>query len=427
MKIISLLLILSILALAACRTDQQSDEFGPDVSTTGDGGSVSSSTTTTMASHTVVGKVRDKAGSPVPEAVVSMGQDTAVTGPDGFFYLSSTTPGDLIVSKPAWSETVVADPTSVDYVNAVIDPIKVRGLRVGGEAAGDDEKFAQILELADSTAVNSLVFDTKQEGGRVLYDTAVEAAHEAGAVVPAYDPVTRIAEARQHGLYVITRIVTFEDWFRAESHPDQALHGPWIDPTDRRSWEYPHALAVEACELGFDEIQFDYVRFPSGEAVEVSGQLDMTQEQRVAAIEGFLAEARELLHPLGCAVSADVFGIIVSTPNDQGIGQRPEELSRQLDAFSPMVYPSHYDDGWRGFDEPNDHPYDVTADAIDSAARRIEEGTVLRPWLQAFWWTNGQIRRSIQAAEDRGVGWILWNALSNFDIAALPTNAEVSG
>jgi hypothetical protein len=92
-----------------------------------------------------------------------------------------------------------------------------------------------------------------------------------------------------------------------------------------------------------------------------------------------------------------------------------------------MVYPSHYSLGWLGFGDPNDHPYDVTADAIDDALPRVNPGASLRPWLQAFWWTNSQIRSSIQAAEDRGVGWILWNARSNFDLEALPTDSEVEG
>lgn len=303
----------------------------------------------------------------------------------------------------------------------------MRALRVDAAAAGDDEAFAGLLALADETAVNGLVFDTKQEGGKVLYNTSVSDAHIIGAVVNAYDPVKRIAQAKEHGLYLITRVVTFEDRYRADAYPEEAFDGPWLNPANAAAWEYPLALAVEACELGFDEIQFNYVRFPSGETVKTSGQLEMSQAERIGAIEGFLREAKTRIHPLGCAVSADVFGIVVSSENDQGIGQRPEELTRQLDAFSPMIYPSHYEDGWLGLAEPNDHPYDVTADAIEDALRRIEPGTILRPWLQAFWWTNAQIRRSIQAAEDRDVGWILWNAVSNFSSSAIPTDAEVAG
>jgi hypothetical protein len=315
---------------------------------------------------------------------------------------------------------------SSDLVRLAIEPIRIRGLRVGGGAAGDDALFAEILALARDTAVNALVFDTKQEGGRVLYDTSVAAAHEWGAVVNAYNPAERIAQARELDLYLITRIVTFEDLFWAEARPELAFEGPWINPTITSAWDYPLALADEACKLGFDEIQFDYVRFPSESTAKTSGQLEMTQEERVGTVEAFLEEARQRLHSQGCAVSADVFGIVVSARNDQGIGQRPEELTRHLDAFSPMIYPSHYSDGWLGFEDPNEHPYDVTSDAIEDGLARIQPGVVLRPWLQAFWWTDEQIRRSIQAAEDHEVGWILWNAVSNFDPAAIPTDAELA-
>ena len=270
------------------------------------------------------------------------------------------------------------------------------------------------------------MFDTKQEGGWVLYDTNFSEAHEIGAVEVFYDPAERIEQAHEHGLYTITRIVTFEDSIRVKARPEEKLAGAWVDPRNHSAWDYNISLAIEACELGFDEIQFDYVRFPSGRTAQVSGQLDLTQDERVGAIAGFLARAREALRPLGCNVSADVFAIVLSTPDDQGIGQRPEELSKSLDALSPMVYPSHYSPGWLGFPDPNDHPYDVTAAAIEDALPRLEPGTTLRPWLQAFWWTNAQIRAATQAAEDRGVGWILWNARSNFDQAALPTDDEVA-
>jgi hypothetical protein len=372
-----------------------------------------------------LGKVIDGGGAPVPRATVSVGDSFTATAPDGWFDLQVPAAGRVAVGKLGWVGTEIDWEGSSDLVRLAIEPIRIRGLRVGGGAAGDDAHFAEILALARDTAVNALVFDTKQEGGRVLYDTSVVAAHEWGAVVKAYNPAERIAQAREQDLYLITRIVTFEDWFWAEARPELAFEGPWINPTITSAWEYPLALADEACKLGFDEIQFDYVRFPSESTAETSGQLDMTQEERVGTVEAFLEEARERLHSQGCAVSADVFGIVVSARNDQGIGQRPEELSRHLDAFSPMVYPSHYSDGWLGFEDPNEHPYDVTSDAIEDGLARIQPGVILRPWLQAFWWTDEQIRRSIQAAEDHKVGWILWNAVSNFSRAAIPTDSEL--
>jgi hypothetical protein len=381
--------------------------------------------TTTVPGIQLLGKVTDPAGVPVPRATVTVGPDSAVTAPDGWFDMLAT-PGPVQVEKPAWVGAESTWDGSNAFTQMAIEPRRLRALRVGAEAAGNDERFAAVLALADETAIDAFVFDTKQEGGKVFYQTAVTGAQESGAVVNVYDPAERLAQAKEHGLYTITRIVTFEDSYRAAFGPEEAYDGKWINPTNTAAWEYPIALGVEACQLGFDEVQFDYVRFPSEEAAQISGQLEMTEEERTTVIEGFLRAASERIHAEGCAVSADVFAIVVSASNDQGIGQRPEELTRHLDAFSPMVYPSHYSPGWLGFDDPNEHPYDVTSDAIQDAQERIEQGVVLRPWLQAFWWTNEQIRTSIQAAEDLGVGWILWNAVSNFDRAALPTDAELA-
>jgi hypothetical protein len=379
---------------------------------------------TTVPLPQLLGKVVDDAGRPVPRAEVSMDDHVAFTAADGWFDLM-TPPGELTIEKPAWIPAEGSWDGSPAFTEFAIEPRKIRALRVGAEGAGSDENYSAMLALADETAINAFVFDTKQEGGKVFYDTEVQDAHDAGAVVTVYDPAERIAQAKEHGLYTITRIVTFEDGLRAAFRPDLAYDGKWINPTKPESWEYPLALGEEACRLGFDEIQFDYVRFPSEEAAQISGQLDMTEEERTSTIGRFLEAARERVHAAGCAVSADVFAIVVSAENDQGIGQRPEELTRHLDAFSPMVYPSHYSPGWLGFEDPNEHPYDVTEDAILDAKERIEPGVVLRPWLQAFWWTNDQIRTSIQAAEDNDVGWILWNAVSNFERAALPTDEEL--
>jgi hypothetical protein len=382
-------------------------------------------TATTIPLSQLLGKVVDESGAPVPRAEVAIGEHAALTAADGWFDLM-TSPGPLTVDKHAWVATEGIWDGSPAFTEWQIQPQKIRALRVGAEAAGNDERYAAMLSLADETAINAFVFDTKQEGGKVFYNTAVQDAHDSGAVVNVYDPAERIAQAKEHGLYTITRIVTFEDSYRAAFRPEQAYDGKWINPTKTESWEYPLALAEEACRLGFDEVQFDYVRFPSEEAAQISGQLEMTEEQRTSTISGFIEAAKERVHAAGCAVSADVFAIVVSAQNDQGIGQMPETLTRHLDAFSPMVYPSHYSPGWLGLDDPNEHPYDVTEDAIVDAQRRIEPGVVLRPWLQAFWWTNDQIRTSIQAAEDNGVGWILWNAVSNFDRAALPTDEELA-
>lgn len=374
----------------------------------------------------LIGRVLDTNGLPIASAQVTASDGTTTTAPDGFFNLEATSSGMVSATKSGWVSAEVPWDGSTQLVEIRMEPITVRALRVSANAAGDPDHFQELLQLADDTAVNALVFDTKIEGGMVLYDTSVPLAHEIGAVRDTYDPVELIAAAHEHGLYTITRIVSFDDAIKGEKVPEHAIAGRWIDPRIEDAWTYNLDLAKEACELGFDEIQLDYVRFPSGDAVKISGQLDMSQDERVGAVAAYLAEARKLLHPLGCSVSADIFAIVVSSDNDQGIGQTPE-LSDQLDALSPMVYPSHYSPGWLGFDDPNEHPYDVTADAIDDSLARMRPGTTLRPWLQSFWWTPAQIRRSIQAAEDRGVGWMLWNIVSDYSRESLPTDAELAG
>jgi hypothetical protein len=382
-------------------------------------------TTTTATAFQVSGRVMQADGSPIARAFVTLSDGRQISGPDGWFSFEAALPGQMTVSKPGWSSVDLKWVDATTFYEAIIEPVTIRGLRVAADAAGDDATFDRLLALADETAVNALVFDTKQDDGRVVYDTTVQVAHEIGAVDVFYDPAERIAQAHEHDLYTVTRIVSFGDPIRASAFPEEQLTGPWLDPSSTSARRYILDLAAEGCELGFDEIQFDYVRYPSGRTAEASGQRDLTQEQRLEAVSGFLSDARELLHPMGCAVSAAVFGIVVSSPDDQGIGQRPEEISAQVDIFSPMLYPSHYSNGWLGLEDPNEHPYDVTADAINDTLPRLHDGTKLRPYLQAFWWTNTQIRSSIQAAEDAGVGWLLWNILSNFDREALPNDVEV--
>ncbi len=421
---------IGLLLVASC-TQVSSESSGPTSlpsSTTST--SVPTATTvpptTTLPPVTVAGRVVGPENQPVTGARVEIDGITTSTGSDGFFGLMAPAPGTLRISLPGWVTVEIAWNSETPFTVVEIAPRIVRGIRVGAGAAGDDEFFDRLLLLADSTAVNAFVFDTKQEGGKVLYESQVAPARESGAVEPWYDPRQRLEQAKVAGLYTITRIVAFDDSLRIRFRPEEKLAGGWLDPRSETAWDYNIALAVEACELGFDEIQFDYVRFPAGRTATISGQLSLSQAERVAAIEGFLAQARERLRPMGCAVSADIFAIVLSMDDDQGLGQRPEELSRQVDALSPMVYPSHYSPGWLGFSDPNDHPYEVTAAAIDDALARLSPGTILRPWLQAFWWSSSQIRSAIQAAEDGGVGWILWNVSSNFDPAAIPTDEELT-
>ncbi|HUG74211.1 MAG TPA: putative glycoside hydrolase [Acidimicrobiia bacterium] len=363
-------------------------------------------------------------------ATVTLGDRTAITGDFGSFELSAVEPGTLEVSKLAWETTEAywdGDPGRFDVP---IEPFVVRGLRVHAGADLDS-----IFNLIEGTVINTLVFDTKIEDGQVVYAMDHELASEFGALNPRYNVEDAIAESHRRGLYTITRVVTFQDYLAAPARPEWAILNSetgevwrnvrglaWLDPTNREAWEYPLSIAVEACRMGFDEVQFDYVRFPTDGDVAVTEYSigSIPQEVRVQTISDFLAEARERLHAEGCAVSADIFGIVLSVPDDQGIGQRIEELSMTADALSGMVYPSHYGRGWLDLDNPNDHPYSVVAEALEAASLRNVGGTLMRPWLQAFSWSPAQVLESIRAAEENGGGWMLWNSLSRFHPESLP-------
>jgi hypothetical protein len=390
----------------------------PTATTTSPTSTVPATTTTVAPTFDVAGTVVTPNGAPLPNITVTVGSSSVETDEAGRFAFTGVAPGIVTVTRPGWLPAAFEFVRSEVSVALVLEPRVVRGLRVSEGTAADPERFARLLELAEQSTVNTFVFDTKTESGSVLYETAVAEAHAVGAVEAVYDPAELVAVAERAGLYTVTRIVTFEDRPTANARPAVKLWGAWVDPANPASWTYPLDLAVEACGIGFDEIQFDYVRFPTSAGAR--SRVPATAGERAAIIASFLSEARARLHPLGCAVSADIFGIVLSADNDQGIGQRPEELAGILDAVSPMLYPSHYSNGWLGFAEPNDHPGPVVADALDDGAPRFGELTAMRPWLQAFYYNGSQVLAQIEEAEARGFGWILWNASGNYEPEWLP-------
>ena len=360
-------------------------------------------------------------GQPLGGAVVLAGDQRAVSDRDGVFTLAVEPDQALQVRLPTWLPVTVAEPRS--GLTVELTPVVARGVRVSRYVAADRAMFVDLLDLVEDTTVNALVFDTKDETGTVLYETEVETAARLGAVDPVYRPEEYLALARERGLYPITRIVTFEDDVWADGDAEAKLAGDWVDAADRANWEYPIGLAEEACRLGFAEIQFDYVRFPAGrtaQAAAAAGLVPTTSDERSAVIAAFLTEARERLAPEGCGVSAAIFGIVMSSETDEGIGQTVEAIGPTVDALSPMLYPSHYGPGWLGFADPNDHPGPVIADALDDGTPRLSTPIQMRPWIQAFYYNGAQIGAQIDEAEARGAGWLLWNASGNYRTDWLP-------
>jgi hypothetical protein len=334
------------------------------------------------------------------------------------------------VTRPAWIPSSFEWDGGAGETVVQLAPFIARAVHIAGEAAKDD--IDRFFEMAESTELNALMLDLKDETGLVWYNSADPTATEVGAIHNAYDLGAIAERAEQADLYLIGRIVVFNDPTAALAKPDMAVwdtatNQPYVsrgqyflDPTDPAARSYGLALAQEACSMGVDEIQFDYIRFPDARTDSATFDGGIELETRTATIIGFLEEAVALLHPMGCAVAADVFGFTTAPGvDDGGIGQRWEEVTGIVDVASPMVYPSHYGPDWYGFENPNDHPGPMVDNALQDGMARLARNVVVRPWLQDFGYTPEQVRAQIEIAEEYGLGWMLWNAASNVTTEAL--------
>ncbi len=400
----------------------------------------------TLQPVVLAGRIVDSDGDGVGGATVGLGEVVAISDVDGSFRLERVVAGEMTVARPAWMPATVDWDGVAAEMEIALEPRTVRALHVTGWTPQNTEAWDGLLSLADSTEVNALVVDLKDESGRVYYESAVPLAQEVGATREFYQLSELIEEVEQHDLYMIGRLVTFQDPVAARARVDLAITNSdgtpfekngqyFLDPTDASARQYALDLAEEACMAGVHEIQFDYVRFPDGfgSSVRFDGGAaylgayndPAAGDARVGVIAAFLNQARDLLNPLGCAVSADVFAIILSVPDDQGIGQRTEDLSGAVDAISPMIYPDHYSDGSFGYATPFDNPGGVIDAALAAGMPRLQATAIMRPWLADYYYGPSEVRAEIDAAEKYGIGWMLWNANSNHTAGALkPASAD---
>lgn len=375
------------------------------------------------------GRVLDRNGEPVEGALVTAGSAASVSDVEGHFRIRGAEEGSVTVERPAWQPSSFTWNGGQGEVSVELEPFVARAVHITAEAVLN--RLDEFIAMAQDTELNALMIDLKDETGTVWYDTENEIAHEVGAVSDAYD-LEEVAD-RAHGedLYLIGRLVVFNDpvaavnkpemavWDTATNAPFNANNQYFLDPTDPEAQQYGLALAVEACEAGLDEVQFDYVRFPDKRPESVEFDRGVSAEVRLPTIVNFLRQAVATLNPLGCAVAADVFGYLTTAIDDGGIGQRWEDIAQVVDVISPMVYPSHYGPDWYGFENPNDHPGPMVERALSDGMERLPRNVVVRPWLQDFGYDESQVRQQIDSAEDHGLGWMLWNAQSDVTTGAL--------
>lgn len=330
------------------------------------------------------------------------------------------------------------------------EKVKVRGLYLTGWTAGNKEKLDTFIGLADETEINAFVIDVKNDDGIVSYESAVEDVKESKVWERKYDPGTLVDKLHAHGIYVIGRVVCFLDPAFSQKNPDRAIKNrnggiwreekkdeviTWLNPVDKRNWGYLADIAREAADKGFDEIQFDYVRFPSADSSKMNFGAEAVIKHEV--INEFLSYARKELSDI--TLSADIFGIVCVSPGDtEGIGQYLELIGKDMDYISPMTYPSLYARGQivNGIEFPNPdlQPYDVVYNTLLMAKRRLSEAqnyrAQVRPYIQAYtaswlekgtWQTYGseQYRQQIQAVLDAGYDeWIFWDSGNQYEKTA---------
>jgi hypothetical protein len=313
---------------------------------------------------------------------------------------------------------------------------EIRGVYFNGYLFNNPNKRESIEEILMSTNVNTLVIDVKTDNGHILFDTDVEEVSYLNneRVKFSKNEIQDLREIKD--LYLIARLVVFQDPLFAKFFPDEAvfdsrLNKPYsqngqffLDPSSEKVQNYIVNIAVEACRLGFDEIQYDYIRYPDSNNKFMRFDIKNDFENRVNNINSFLSKSRKMLHNEGCLLSADTFGYILTNKQDGGIGQNLESIVENVDFISPMVYPSHYTNGSFGYQNPNKHPYEVITAALTDALDRGIDKDKIRPFLQGFWHSNEDIRNNIKAASDLKMDWLIWNILSVYELDSFSKLSE---
>lgn len=317
--------------------------------------------------------------------------------------------------------------------------VKVKGIYISGPIAGN-KRMNELIQLVEETELNAVVIDIKNDEGRVTYKMDSPMVLEIESSIGYIQDIDElVAKCKEKNIYLIARVVAFKDPILADKKPELAIHKKdgtvyrdnknlaWVNPYKKEVWEYLKEIGIEAAKKGFDEIQYDYIRFSTDLS---SKYLDFGEEaeekDKTQIISEFTKYICEELAPYHVFVAADVYGTVIDNKVDQDIvGQNYVEMASYLDYICPMVYPSHYGNGVYGIPIPDAEPYRTVNAAMCSAANQLEalgEGhkAINRVWIQSFTasWVNGhisygpsQIRDQIQGALDAGFDeWILWNA-----------------
>lgn len=325
--------------------------------------------------------------------------------------------------------------------------VKVRGIYVSAKTLALSKRLEELLKLAKENDINAFVIDVKADFGEITFPISEDVkkySESSNKKVDIKDMAPIMEKLKEHNIYTIARIVSFKDPTYAKENPDKIIsykeNGKafsnkdglvWVSPHDRNLWEYNIFVAKEAAKAGFNEIQFDYVRFPASDGGKLDSVLDYKntkKESKAKTIQKYLEYAREELADYKVYISADVYGQIGSVQDDMALGQYWEAVSSEIDYISPMMYPSHYGKGVYGLSVPDANPYKTiyysTKDSINRN-NNIDNPAIIRPWIQAFTakWVKGhikygpeEIKEQIKALSDLGIDeYILWSPTNKYE------------
>ncbi len=320
-------------------------------------------------------------------------------------------------------------------------PAELKGIYLTAFSAGSSRGISRALELVEAAGINAVVIDIKDASGKLSYQPLDPILLESGVGTNRIkDLPSTIETLHNRGVYVIGRLSVFQDPFFAKRNPTEAFLDTrtgslwrdykgleWLRPNSPVVWDYTIAIARDARAQGFDEINLDYVRFPS------DGELSFLDRSSFSAsradtIADFFAYLGPVLRADGLVLSADLFGLTMSASDDLGIGQKLELIAPHVDFICPMVYPSHFASGAYGIADPAAHPYEIIRHSLSRGAAKLEAAGIpkekLRPWLQDFnlgaIYTAEMVRSQILASEELGLSsWMLWDPRNIYTKEAL--------
>ncbi|QSZ41788.1 GTP-binding protein [Sulfurimonas aquatica] len=375
---------------------------------------------------------------PIPSATINDSVKSSKSNKDGYFKIDTSEP---FLNIKACGYKPLKISTAAYKTKIFLEPINVKALYLTfWGASNNSQTLKNLLKAIKKTEANAVVADVKNEYGSTLFLTSFEEANSYGAQKNRTNRNIQkfIKTMKERNIYTIARVVVFKDEIQASNNPDYAIkrednnsiwrnhdNMAWVDPFDERSHAYTIRIAEEAAKVGFDEINFDYIRFPAKSGLKYSKE--NTQENRIKALETFLDSASLKLKKYGVFISVNTYGNICWSDDDNNIGQTVESLSDHADYLAPMLYPSGFSNGSFYFKYPADHPYEVIYRSISNIKERIDTKRV-RPWLQYFKdykrkrrpYEKFEIQEQIRASDNIDAnGWMMWSPSSKYHVKYL--------